>query len=495
MCAAVGDRRFLWAVFLLQACFVHGSVVFEPRPRCNSTRSLEIIANISLSPTQRTSSARSLISRARSLISLQPLGNAGDEGESLSHKVDPEGLLHQFVVPEDKLLAARSAPRNSDRLQQFMDKLLTGQAVSVTTIGGSISANAGAHHPTAGYVSRVYDWINTTFPNAAHNLTNAARGGSSSQYYSSCLSGFVQPNVDLVIVEFTLNDYHYAGNGKLFSKDARSGYEVILRKLLSTSSAVLVVHWYSPILNHGTFWDTAEDELEVLLNYYQVPSLSWRNAMFKSMAAEEEGFSYEQMYCDSVHPNTLGHRYLSDIVIARLQDVSTAPTTDTNAKDDLLQLPPPVTAIHDESEMCYKEDDFKDMVLDSKDWEWVNEGRHGDNKVGFISTTPNTSLVFQVPPKECPGGQAWIGIGHLKSYEHMGMAALRCSSGCSCNDTVMDSHYGQPFSMLFWYYAPLTLESDHCVVELQNLPETSSGEHKVKVSSFFVSCFNPAGEH
>lgn len=37
-------------------------------------------------------------------------------------------------------------------------------------------------------------------------------------------------------------------------------------------------------------------------------SISYRNAMFKPIMADRPGFRMEEIMCDIVHPNALGHR-------------------------------------------------------------------------------------------------------------------------------------------------------------------------------------------
>ncbi len=37
-------------------------------------------------------------------------------------------------------------------------------------------------------------------------------------------------------------------------------------------------------------------------------SISYRNAMYKLIMADQPGFRLEEVMCDIVHPNFLGHR-------------------------------------------------------------------------------------------------------------------------------------------------------------------------------------------
>jgi hypothetical protein len=40
-----------------------------------------------------------------------------------------------------------------------------------------------------------------------------------------------------------------------------------------------------------------------------VQSISYRNAMFQPIMADKPGFRMEEIMCDIVHPNALGHRW------------------------------------------------------------------------------------------------------------------------------------------------------------------------------------------
>ena len=52
----------------------------------------------------------------------------------------------------------------------------------------------------------------------------------------------------------------------------RRGFERLLRRLmrLPGAPAVLVVHWWSPLEFQGSFWEVAQDELDVIASYYDV---------------------------------------------------------------------------------------------------------------------------------------------------------------------------------------------------------------------------------
>ncbi len=85
-----------------------------------------------------------------------------------------------------------------------------------------------------------------------------------------------------------------------------------------------------------------------------------------------------------------------------------------------------------------------------------------------------------------------LALGVLQSYTHMGMGSIRCVSGCICypETTVFNSHWEQRASLQKWVYFGVS-ESPDCIIEVTNLQQTTSGEHKLKVQSLGVLPFSP----
>ena len=93
-------------------------------------------------------------------------------------------------------------------------------------------------------------WLSAAFPPAgggSHVVVDATTRASSSEYISFCLDRHLPPAVDLVIVEFSLNN----GLRTLEHEHPRS-YERLLRRLLAWPGKPLVV----PVMA----WDGHADE-------------------------------------------------------------------------------------------------------------------------------------------------------------------------------------------------------------------------------------------
>lgn len=95
------------------------------------------------------------------------------------------------------------------RVQRVINKAMRGLPVTVSVLGGSVSACHGAgDDPLAPscYPAQIFHWWNTVFPNPASELTNGARRRTDSSYFAYCNAQHLPDNTDLVIVEFDTED-------------------------------------------------------------------------------------------------------------------------------------------------------------------------------------------------------------------------------------------------------------------------------------------------
>ena len=88
-------------------------------------------------------------------------------------------------------------------------------------LGGSVSAGHGVLDPDNGWVSRIFTWLEETFPNPGHRLLNRAIPATTSGYISACVPDLVPDNVDLVILEFTYNDYVFGAGSRTVNNPSR----------------------------------------------------------------------------------------------------------------------------------------------------------------------------------------------------------------------------------------------------------------------------------
>ena len=89
----------------------------------------------------------------------------------------------------------------------------------------------------------------------------------------------------------------------------RRGFERLIRKMLGLPRrpAVLYFHVWTPRRMGFNFYDSPENVIEMVPEYYALPSLSMRNAMYKMVA--DFTVPAEWLWRSDVnHANCLGHR-------------------------------------------------------------------------------------------------------------------------------------------------------------------------------------------
>jgi len=74
------------------------------------------------------------------------------------------------------------------------------------------------------------------------------------------------------------------------------------------------------------FWWSVQDHYGVLAQYYQLPWLSMRDAMWHEVVACAPGFAVPEIYPEQEqdmqrHPSELGHKYMADVAVAMMQQV------------------------------------------------------------------------------------------------------------------------------------------------------------------------------
>jgi hypothetical protein len=127
------------------------------------------------------------------------------------------------------------------------------------------------------------------------------------------------------------------------------------------------------------------------------------------------------------------------------------------------------------------------------------QGQRG--KAPGPAASPPDAPTSGVPPTEAAsgspsgaGGQGVVGLqlSHLVSYERMGRASVTCVSGCACEPALLEGHDGSSRHSVPEMLRMLVSRSSRCVVQLEVLPESSSGEHKVKLLGAVVSTLRNA---
>ncbi|KAJ7639783.1 hypothetical protein DFH06DRAFT_1053835 [Mycena polygramma] len=220
------------------------------------------------------------------------------------------------------------------RIQRVLNKALTGQPVTISIVGGSISACHGSGDDPISpkcYPSRFFQWWNTVFPHPASELTNGAMRRTNSEYFAFCSTHHIPDATDLVIVELDVDDEA--------SADALENFEVLIRSILirPDEPAVLLLGHFSPEI-HTRYGFAGPDHFHnIVAQFYDVPHISIKPMLYGDYMRDPD--SILKFYTDPVLASPLGHELISEALIAYLQaQICTAWAVATGAAFDAVPL-------------------------------------------------------------------------------------------------------------------------------------------------------------
>ena len=477
----------------------------------------------------------------------------------------------KWTFLDDRQLARGLATvGDPQRLRCLAEKLLAGKAVHLSVVGGSISFGTTftTSRSRALFHWKVYQYLNASFSGAAHEHYMGAVPASGPSYMEHCVAWHLPPpGADLILVE-------YAVNFDAVEDDAAS-FERLVRKLLRlpNAPAVVIVNTMELVPPGGRLpWEPpdesipypsardlefdykgsgAEDAIHAIADYYGVPCVSLRGAVFSELKANATAFPIKQLYHDRHHPSAWGHSLMAQMAVTRLReaihDVLAAqqppqaqaqpqPPRAPSACDVALRearsfgelrgppprgraasvpqpgaprLSPPIFARGDEAEVgtCDKERALAARIHTARGFAYAVEGTDLKMKPGVIGHRAGDSVQFCVDTSRLSAGSGFVFIlGHLISYEHMGAAIVSCVDECACPTVAIDAHVpGGRFSVFKAKTvhatrvappagrasAPRDVAADGapcgCKVQVTILEETGSGERKFKVLSLMTA--------
>ncbi|KAG1673279.1 hypothetical protein FOA52_002559 [Chlamydomonas sp. UWO 241] len=281
---------------------------------------------------------------------------------------------HRSAIPRTLLDRARAVLGDEARVHAFVAKLLAGEPTKFAVLGSSLASCRGASHLDSGWPALLHKWLELAFTPCAAALPRGTRfftpspgywyqlqrhlcEQSTVQYidmavYAStplfaemCMVPKVPPDVDLVIVEYGVNDMEYAGVAmssamaqRLMHTVERRSLERTVRSLLSGPSAPAVLFmemysWGMASRAERNFALLPEDFHAAMARYYgNVQVLSSRLVLHPLLTggtgAWAGGLTPEDIAAsglyqpDGIHPTDAGHRVYADILIAYIQGIA-----------------------------------------------------------------------------------------------------------------------------------------------------------------------------
>lgn len=255
------------------------------------------------------SSAADNNSAGNTANSLPASGGSTAESSTPPAVNDPNAYVLGGELTEDMIANSRYNEGNKVRLAKVIKKLQAGDSVTVAYIGGSITQGTSAG-PAKCFARLTTDWLKQQFPDARINYVNAGIGATGSFIGASRVDKDVlSEDPDLVFVEFSVNDttQHTELN--------KQSYAALLRRIWahSTSPAIVTI---AMTQENGTSFQEHHGEI---IKMFDLPMISYKNTILDVI---DKGFiTWKDISDDDIHPNTPGHKLLSQLITSYLQDV------------------------------------------------------------------------------------------------------------------------------------------------------------------------------
>ena len=206
------------------------------------------------------------------------------------------------------------------RLQNLMAKVLLGQDIVLTVMGGSISAGGGLINDFSdlrGIYYRVFiDWwrkVIQPYTGSNIKLRNLAVGGTGSNFFAYCYKTLMRPrdSMDITFLEFSVNDYTLFENAQL---PRASSLEKLTRLLLSEKSSPVVAYVnFISGNNKVPVCNNLENHGQTMLAWhYGITSFSIRHSLCPSSQNRQFPTFYSS---DGTHSGYIAHAQISMMII------------------------------------------------------------------------------------------------------------------------------------------------------------------------------------
>ncbi|KIY69272.1 Cap64 protein [Cylindrobasidium torrendii FP15055 ss-10] len=215
---------------------------------------------------------------------------------------------------ELKLSQSRLHLGSNARVNRVITRALAGQPVTISVLGGSVSACHGAGDDPVSpkcYPSRFFQWWTSVFPHPASELTNGAMRRTNSAYYGYCSTHHIPDMTDLVIIELDSDDSP--------TSEMMEHFEILIRSLLlrpDQPAVMLLGHFSTQV--HQTHGFLGPDHYhDVVAQFYDIPHVSTKPLLYADYMSNPN--SVKQYYADAVLANPEGHELLTDVLVSYFQ--------------------------------------------------------------------------------------------------------------------------------------------------------------------------------
>ncbi|GMK56824.1 hypothetical protein CspeluHIS016_0306640 [Cutaneotrichosporon spelunceum] len=198
------------------------------------------------------------------------------------------------------------------RVRRVVQKLLAGERVGITVLGGSITLGHSMAEGGRPWPLLLAEQLQGAFPAADVHLENNAIGATGSDYFNACYLHHTAEGTDLFLLEFAVNDaiIEMAAEHKL---DTIWHAEHLVRAIGHThpdAALVFLTAWQKP-----QHYITGADAHATVSEYYDIPRVSSRTFLYRYMLQNRDDIADHYVAADNFsHQNQKGHQYLADIM-------------------------------------------------------------------------------------------------------------------------------------------------------------------------------------
>ncbi|KAG1805480.1 uncharacterized protein BJ212DRAFT_1283642 [Suillus subaureus] len=215
------------------------------------------------------------------------------------------------VVP---LAQSRLHLGSGGRVHRVIHKALLGQPVTISVLGGSVSAcHAAGDDPLSPscYPSRFFQWWSSVFPHPASELTNGAMRRTNSGYFGFCSSHHIPENTDLVILEFDVDDEG--------TRRGMEHFELLVRSILDRPDqpAVIILGHFSAQIHQAYGFAGPDHWHNIVAQFYDVPHISIKPILYPSYMSNPDHI--KPYFADPILATPTGHELLTDVLVSYFQ--------------------------------------------------------------------------------------------------------------------------------------------------------------------------------
>ncbi|MBE5983099.1 MAG: SGNH/GDSL hydrolase family protein [Paenibacillaceae bacterium] len=220
--------------------------------------------------------------------------------------IDDGTLISGMEAVTDQEIADNSvySKGNLSRLINVFKKAYRGESVTISYLGGSITNGSSADpKETNCFAYRTTQWWKKTFPNAKINYVNAGIGATDSYLgVHRVAQDVLFKNPDLVVVEFSVNDYR---------SHNQESYESLLRRILKYKTKPAVVALCLTQFSQEGQCINYSQYHKIIADHYNVSVISYGDVVGPRL--ENGTLQWNQLgpSNDFTHPNNAGHKIIS----------------------------------------------------------------------------------------------------------------------------------------------------------------------------------------